>query len=90
MVNGGYIVVGMPHNDPRLPLRCPKCGEALRYGASTSSGGAYRPGDVFQTDADIHHYACTGPFCRTYWKFGPSTPLLEDPLRLADGPQQAH
>ncbi len=57
---------------------------ALRYGTSTSSGsGAYEPGGVFQTGADIHHYACTGPGCGRFWKFGPGAGLLEDPLRLA-------
>jgi len=80
----------MPQNDPQIALGCPKCGGRLRYGTSTSSGGgAYEPGGIFQTGADIHHYACTTWHCRTYWKFGPTTALIEDPLRLA-APEAPH
>jgi hypothetical protein len=63
-------------NDPLLPLRCPRCGTCLAYGASTSSGGNL-------PTADTHHYACLAPSCRTFWKFGPGTPLVEDRMRVA-------
>jgi hypothetical protein len=68
----------MPQCDPRLDLNCPST-------STSSGGGPYRPGDIFQTAADVHHYACTRPDCGRFWKFGPGTGLLEDPLRLAGG-----
>lgn len=77
-------------HDPQLLLHCPKCGQMLRYGVSTSGDvGEYQPGEIFQAGADVHHYACTNGSCGTCWKFGPNTPLLEDPLRLADSPETA-
>ena len=78
----------MPQNDPGIPLNCPACGGRLRYGTSTSSGAtldADELSEVFQTGADVHHYACTNGLCGRFWKFGRDTQLVEDPLRLASG-----
>lgn len=48
----------MPMQDPGLDLKCTECQQPLRYISSGSSGGAYAPGDKFNTEVDLHYYEC--------------------------------
>ena len=64
----------------------------LRPGVRTASGsGAFWPGGAIKAGPDVHHYAGMSWSCRTFWRFGPGTVLIQDLLRLAtDSPQARH